>query len=571
MKKYMDYSQDEQETPEATDQQTEIMQAFIEFSKEFEPKDYIKAKKFDKTLIKSLGIGCCDQEVMSQMMQKFDKEKLKQLGFIKDGKFPFVNKAVIPFNDHYFSIKATTKTEKNHLFPTGIKKEPWHIKRGFDTCYVVEGESDAIALYHTFDNADILSLGGVLSQRPLKSLSNYKKVVFAFDNDESGRKGLQKALKIVKCQTIAKLKIPDEYKDVHEVFYNEGVEFLKQLPEIIVSEKELLIELKNVSEIVQQEIPKPGFKIEGLIPEGGVAYVAGSPGIGKSLIALYGSMCISAGRMFFNKKTIRGKVLYFDSENGILCAYDRIKQIAEAHDFSNEELNNFYYSIFPNIRFDTTHESYDLMVEILNEYKPDVLVFDSLVRFMIGSENDAEAAKMVFDFLRILLKTNPNLTIIILHHVTKNNAGGMNALRGSSELAAAASTILMLHRKQQGIKISLEKSRFVDLNKENNMYYRIDKDKGLFFEACVLEELPTDALGLAADDFWQWVEEQKIEVFSTQNLVNFLKTNSHSKNTAFSLIKTLADQGYITKLTRGKYEIKNRQFKTTEDVNDEQD
>jgi len=573
MNKYMEFQDNRSLNPIISEVDKPIFILFIELASKNEPTEFIEQRKYNKEIIKKLKIGYCNLDVMNQLMQKYDKEKLMSLGFIKSGHFPYLNCVIILFNPHYFAARTSSKSEKTlkNLFPKGIRKDLFHIPNNSDSIYVCEGETDAIALTHAHPNSDILSIGGVQSQSQLDLLDVFGKIIYAFDNDEEGRKGLHKAMKKLNHSNLFKLEIPKEFKDVDEVFFNKGVEFLKNLPEILLSDKDTLIELKSVAVIVQQDIQTPKFIVEGLIPEGGITYLASPPGIGKSLLSIFISLCISSGRNFFNKKVIRGKVLYFDSENGILCAYDRIKKIVESHEFNNEDLENFYYSIFPNIRFNLKHDSFELLIEIQKKYLPDVIIFDSLVRFMEGSENDAEAAKMVFDFLKVLLKSNPNLTIIILHHLTKNNAGGMNALRGSSELAAAASTILMLQRKQQGLKITIEKSRFVASSDENTINYCIDKAKGIFFELCDMEKILTDALSLAENDFWQWVEDQQIETFSTKNLQNYLKSKSHSKNSTFNLVRFLLNQGNIIKLSKGKYEIKNKRFKTEEEVEDEQD
>ena len=331
------------------------------------------------------------------------------------------------------------------------------------------------------------------------------------------------------------------------------------------------ITTEKVSDILGKEIPKPEWRVETLVPESGVTYIAGSPGEGKSLITNYLAQCISAGKEFLGLKVKQGKIVYFDAENGEVCAWDRLKRIAEGNAFAAAELECMQYSIFPNIRFDVNSTSYPDLLTFFDKHKPDVAVFDSLVRFMDGSENDAESCKKVFDCLRYLLKQYPKLSIIILHHVTKNNDGGMNSLRGSSELAAAASSIVMLKRQAMALKLSVEKSRYIDMGQGFNLFYTIENDSKENIVFSVTEgkgDIDTTAGGLAEKDFWNWINDKEIETFKTKNLLNVLKTKAHSESAILRMRNGLESRGYIMKVSHGLYEIKNQVFTTEEVVED---
>ena len=330
------------------------------------------------------------------------------------------------------------------------------------------------------------------------------------------------------------------------------------------------IVIKEVSEILVEDTPKPKFRIEKIIPESGVTYIAAPPGEGKSLLANHIAQSIAAGSAFFDLEVLPGKVIYFDAENGEICVYDRTKRIAAGNDFGPDDLKDFKYSIFPNIRFDIESRFYADFLAFFDKHKPDVVIFDSLVRFMDGSENDAESCKKVFDSLRHLLKNYPHLSIIILHHVTKLNEGGMNALRGSSELAAAASSILMIKRKGAALKLSIEKSRYIDMSQGFSIYYKmIDEDDKLIFELASGSDIPADAQGMAEADFWVWVNESKIESFRTLNAQNHLKSKGHNKSAVYRMIGNLLDNENIVKISHGLYEIKNNPITIEEEVKDE--
>ena len=315
---------------------------------------------------------------------------------------------------------------------------------------------------------------------------------------------------------------PEQYR---ELTYQKAKNYVlsqqlhkKDSKKVKVEENDM-IEYKFLPEILNNPIPEPKWRVEDFVPESGITYIASPPGEGKTMAAILLSLCVVSGRDFLGKKTLPGKLIYFDSENGEICLYDRYKKIAKGHDFEDKEVENIAISIYPYIRFDLDNDvSFDLLNEFYMEFKPDVMIFDSLIRFMEGSENDAESCKMVFDFLKKFHKDNPNLTIIILHHLTKSNAGGMNALRGSSELAASAASIVMLKRLPYAYKLSVEKSRYLDMSQKHELYYNLtDNEQGLFFDTCEgKEDMPSDAVGRATQDFWKWVEDKEITDFSSK-------------------------------------------------------
>ena len=328
------------------------------------------------------------------------------------------------------------------------------------------------------------------------------------------------------------------------------------------------IQIKKVSDIIDSDIPKPKWRVENLIPESGVTYLAAPPGEGKSLLMNYICQTIVSDKKFMGLKVLPGKIVYFDGENGEICAWDRLKRIAKGNDFKQEDLEQFSYSIFPNIRFDKDHSFYDDFLEFFDKEKPNMVVFDSLVRFMDGSENDAESCKKVFDALRELLKLYPNLTIVILHHVTKANEGGMNSLRGSSEIAAAASSIIMLKRIDEVFKLSIEKSRYVDMSKGYKIYYKVrdDLENNIVFEDSEPTFEADSSTARAEREFWLWVNGKNIEIFEGATCQTQLQSKGHSKTAIYKMINTLLDMGNIAVIQRGKYKIKNMVYIKEEEV-----
>jgi hypothetical protein len=357
---------------------------------------------------------------------------------------------------------------------------------------------------------------------------------------------------------------------IRNISFPEAKEELKIMAKVdykASTEPESGITYKFLPDILNNPIPEPKWQVEDFVPQGGITYIGAPPGEGKTMLCLYMAECISAGKQFLGKKVMPGKVIYFDAENGEICLYNRLKLIAEGHDFIDEDLENMAVSVFPRIRFSLSDASYHDFNDFCETFQPDVIIFDSLVRFMEGSENDAETCKAVFDFLRSWLKKNPHITIVILHHLSKHNEGGMNALRGSSEISASASSIVMLRRLQHAYKLKIEKSRYVDMSQGCDLYYTLkETENGLFFDTTEEREQLSDAVSMAENDFWKWVNLHEIDTFCTKSLRDYLLSHGHSKNTVFRLIGKLIEERYIGKLKRGYYQIKNKVVSSEEGV-----
>lgn len=197
-----------------------IIKRFIEECLKYEPVEWAKLRQFDLSVLKSIGVGFCDNEVYSVLMQE-DKEAMMKSELVTGKQYKYVGMPIIKVTSEYFVAKP--RHAKN-LFPKG-KKQSWFIKGTDDTCFITEGETDAIRLKHEYPNSSMLSLGGVGSLKPLNNLGEYfigKNVVIAFDNDEAGVEGTQTAVKELSNQDyiVKKMIFSDKVKDIDEYFKN---------------------------------------------------------------------------------------------------------------------------------------------------------------------------------------------------------------------------------------------------------------------------------------------------------------------------------------------------------------
>ena len=217
--------------------------------------DYLISRGFDSEDIKKYNVSFIDSDV--EKFQKYCKKNeinnqdLKRLGFMSsNGNFLFKNRILFPilnirtetvafggralddFGPKYLNSSESLlyKKNKNLYFTTdfisSIKKKGY--------VFLVEGYFDVLAL-NKLGYSNVASPSGTaLTIQQLDILSRYtKKILLCFDNDEAGLAATERVLEL-RNQIGSKLEInclnlPQDYKDLSELFENDPKSFKKIL------------------------------------------------------------------------------------------------------------------------------------------------------------------------------------------------------------------------------------------------------------------------------------------------------------------------------------------------------
>ena len=217
--------------------------------------DYLNSRGFDSTDIKKYNVSFIDSDI--KRFQKYckkneiDNQDLKRLGFMSsNGNFLFKNRILFPilnirtetvafggralddFGPKYLNSSESLlyKKNKNLYFTTdfisSIKKKGY--------VFLVEGYFDVLAL-NKLGYSNVASPSGTaLTTQQLDVLSRYtKKILLCFDNDEAGLAATERVLEL-RNQIGSKLEInclnlPQDYKDLSELFENDPKSFKKIL------------------------------------------------------------------------------------------------------------------------------------------------------------------------------------------------------------------------------------------------------------------------------------------------------------------------------------------------------
>ena len=217
--------------------------------------DYLNSRGFDSEDIKKYNVSFIDSDI--EKFQKYCKKNeinnqdLKRLGFMSsNGNFLFKNRILFPilnirtetvafggralddFGPKYLNSSESLlyKKNKNLYFTTdfisSIKKKGY--------VFLVEGYFDVLAL-NKLGYSNVASPSGTaLTIQQLDILSRYtKKILLCFDNDEAGLAATERVLEL-RNQIGSKLEInclnlPQDYKDLSELFENDPKSFKKIL------------------------------------------------------------------------------------------------------------------------------------------------------------------------------------------------------------------------------------------------------------------------------------------------------------------------------------------------------
>lgn len=169
--------------------------------------------------------------------------------------------------------------------------------------------------------------------------------------------------------------------------------------------------------------------LPGRFMEGGqqVALV-GDGKVGKTLFVHDWLIRCVTGTPFLGSAYDRPlKVLYFDRENSERDVATRMKSLGAA---PGDLRDNFDYRTFPKFSgsLDTTDIAVLELLRIVEESKPDIVILDTISRFIGGKENDSDTWLQLYQRIHVPLKRQ-GIACVRLDHPGKDTDRGS---RGSS-------------------------------------------------------------------------------------------------------------------------------------------
>jgi hypothetical protein len=316
----------------------------------------------------------------------------------------------------------------------------------------------------------------------------------------------------------------------------------------------------SAEELLNKNIPELEWLIQDMVTKRGVTFIAGDTGAYKSGLALHMAMSVASDGVFLKYKVIpKLRVLYVDEEMGLSTIKTRMLQIKHGQT-TEKQLDELFFASFNNLKLDSDMYGFE---QLIIQTRPNLIILDSLVRFMTGDENSATDAKKCFDTIKYYVKKY-GVSFVILHHMRKNGGNGKNDMRGSSDFSAFADNIFISTKKTRDVfELKQVKSR----HNPEEMLFKIR-----------IQHVGTDGIRLALDssenvaslskigecvnDATSWMTNRM--EFTTKEF-NTELSKKHAHNTLFSTLKELRRLNAITQTAHGKYRVN----KNNDDVLDE--
>ncbi|HWY69571.1 MAG TPA: AAA family ATPase [Terriglobales bacterium] len=184
--------------------------------------------------------------------------------------------------------------------------------------------------------------------------------------------------------------------------------------------------------------------VHGLLLRGGVTLLAGSPGDGKTFLALAAARAVAMGSEWLGQPCENTRVLILDKENPKTVIQQRWRSI-----FGGPVAG--HVSIWAG--WSGLGEVPGLDDPRLLEFakRGPLLIFDSLVRFHDGDENSA--AEMAPTTKKIRALANAGASVLLIHHRGKSE---INKYRGSTEILANSDIACSLSKSEADGLLTLD-------------------------------------------------------------------------------------------------------------------
>lgn len=172
--------------------------------------------------------------------------------------------------------------------------------------------------------------------------------------------------------------------------------------------------------------------IPGWVPYGAITIVEGDPGIGKSYLVQFLSVCVTDGKKFPSRRGYRekpepGAVLYFDIENDP-------ESVTKPRLLDNECMNLDNYLQSREILSLDLESDFEMLETLIKFTQPKMVVFDTINTYL--GQSDTHKASDVQRSLSHLtaLSRDHHFGLVILRHLTKGSKDKVQ-YRGQGSIA----------------------------------------------------------------------------------------------------------------------------------------
>lgn len=322
------------------------------------------------------------------------------------------------------------------MFMSGSKSGGayWWLSGANDVVYIAEGIATASSIHAATGNTVMVSFSAnnlsAVAATVRQQIGALTKMVIVADNDESGvgLKEANKAAEIAKAQVI-QIPILGDAND----YVNDGNDLLALLKPPTNLQNNYLI---DADEFSSNPIPIR-WLIKNWAQRDALMMVHGPSGGGKTFAVLDIVLNIATGKNSWGEHKCRqGAVVYLAGEghHGLRGRIAAWKRSTGTQSFNSQ------FHISKTGTDLNTPDGYSMVRDAILSLpqSPDIIVVDTLHRFLLGDENSSQDAKTMLDACAGLMREF-NASVILVHHTgvneeSQHRARGSSAWRGALDI-----------------------------------------------------------------------------------------------------------------------------------------
>ena len=340
---------------------------------------------------------------------------------------------------------------------------------------IVEGEKcvEALRRYNVIASSNH---GGAGNWKPeLNQYFKDRKVVIIPDADAAGDKHARKVIHnlLSVAKEVRRVDLPG-LSDKQDVFdwLNSGNDVSKLKALIKTSEPIVAVEaVEDTPEAPQADVfqtfdetylinmPPVDWLVDGVLTRHGFSVIYGAPGTGKSFLAIDMAMSIAHGKLWQERPTMRGGVLYIAGE-GVGGLGKRVKAWRLYR--GAEGLGDMV--VLPTAVNFRENEQIEKLLRTIDSLgkRFSCVVVDTVARALLGGEENSATDMGLFVGACDAIKAHCGCALVAIHHSNKSSSAGINAMRGSSALGGAADTVINVQRDDDVVTVTMEKQKDAD-------------------------------------------------------------------------------------------------------------
>lgn len=194
-----------------------------------------------------------------------------------------------------------------------------------------------------------------------------------------------------------------------------------------------------IAKLLTEPEEKIPWLIENLLPLGGTSIFAAKPKAGKTTMTGQMAVAVARGEAFLGRAVAKGRVLHLavEEKRSELIRRYRAQGAKEEDDIL------IHAASAPD-------EALVLLEAVIQELRPQLVIVDTLFKVVrIENGNDYAEVNLALEPFHHLARTY-GAHIMLVHHMGKGeNRAGADGILGSTALAGAVDTLLLLDRKDQ--------------------------------------------------------------------------------------------------------------------------